>query len=127
MNVDNAQPEELLGLSARIDMIRSHPTIRHERIRPGIVAVRVNTTINERLNCVVNDVMQGRVGDTRFAESLAASIDRTENLTATNSTTATKLSLHRSAPLEDCCLIFRNHAWIVHLIGLLSISSLEKI
>jgi hypothetical protein len=127
MNVDNAQPEESLGLSARIDVIRSHPTIRHERIRPGIVAVWVNTTINERLNCVVNNVMQSGVSDSDLTERLAASIDRTENLTATNSTTATKLSLHRSAPLGDCYLIFRNHAWIVHLIGTLSISSLEKI
>jgi hypothetical protein len=127
MNVDNTQPEESLGLSARIDVIRSHPTIRHERIRPGIVAVWVNTTINERLNCVVNDVMQSGVSDSYLTERLAASVDRTENLTPTNSTTATKLSLHRSAPLGDCYLIFRNHAWIVHLIGPLSISSLEKI
>jgi len=127
MNVDNAQPEESLSLSARVDVIRSQPTIRHERIRPGIVAVRVNTAINKRLNRIVNDVMQGGIGNGDLTENLAASIDGTKNLTPTHSTIATKLSLHRSAPLGDCYLISRNHAWIIRLIGPLSTSSLEEI
>ena len=127
MNVDNAQPEESLSLSARVDVIRSQPTIRHERIRPGIVAVWVNTAINESLNRIVNDVMQGGVGNGDLAERLATSVDSTKNLTPTHSTTATKLSLHRSAPLGDCYLISRNHAWIIRLIGPLSIFSLEEI